>query len=517
MASDKSEARIRNSRRNILVASVGQLVVAVFTFLERRVFLSFLSVDYLGINGLYTSLLSFLSIAELGIGSAIIYCLYKPIAEDDHEQIAALMRLFKRIYAVIGIFIITVGLCCIPFLDLIIDSDLSSRDLSLYFVIFLANSCVGYFFSFKIYFIEANQKKYIYTAASVASQIIQYLLQMAVVVITRNYYVYLLVALVVNLLKHIYLSITADRMYPYINGKVTVPVSADVKTRIIKNTKGVFLTRIADVVVKSTDSVLITMYVSLAVTGLYSNYQMVVVGVTTTVSMLFSSVTASIGNLCATEDDDAIYESFRKLDLACFLIYGTVAVVLAVAFEPLVSVLFGAGFAIGQSTAVLICLSFLVTGLRQSVLIYREVMGLFWEDRYKSIFQIVINIVVSIVLGRMWGIDGILIGTVLSTVLTCSWIEPYVVYHKGFHRHVGWYYLGYLGRLFMLAVIYIVSFFARSLFAGESALMDLVFSLVCPLCCCLVFYLVVYFRNRNMRSLLGLMRRSIRIGRDSSE
>lgn len=513
MSSELTNSRIKNTRRNMIAASLGQIVVAVFTFLERRVFLSQLSVAYLGINGLYTSLLSFLSIAELGVGSAIIFCLYRPIAEENHAQIATLMHLFKKVYAVIGVIVIAAGLCCLPFLDQIISSNLSSLDLKLYFIIFLANSVIGYFYSYKIYFIEANQKKYIVTSASVSFQIVQYIVQMLIIVCTRNYYLYLLVAVLVTMIKHIYLAKIADRLYPYINCKEVAPIPSDVRERIIKNTKGVFLTKVADVVVKSTDSVLITMYVSLSVTGLYSNYQMIITGLTTTMSMIFSSMTASIGNLCATEDEGKIYDSFQLLNLACFLIYGTVSVVLAVSFEPLVAVLFGSQYRLGHVTALLISLSFLFTGMRQSILMYREVLGLFWEDRFKSFFQIAINLVASIYLGQSMGIDGILIGTILSTVLTCTWIEPFIVFRKGFVRKVRCYFISYIARMLILAVGFVVSYNICIILWSQSSILNLVISIVVTISILLVEYLIVYFKNKLMLKLLGLIKKSIFMGK----
>lgn len=511
MTTDRTENRIRNSRKNLIFASCGQLIITVFSFLERRVFLSFLSVDYLGINGLYTSLLSFLSVAELGIGSAIIYCLYKPIAENNYDQIAALMHVFKKIYAIIGFIVIGLGICCIPFLDVIIDSDLSSLKLSLYFIIFLANSVIGYFFSFKIYFIELNQKKYITTYAAVTAQMVQYVLQMATVALFRNYYIYLLVALIVNFGRHIYLARKADKLYPYINKKTKTKIPQEVKSRIIKNSKGAFLNKIADSIVTSTDSVLITLFVSLSVTGLYSNYQMIIIGTTTTISMVFSSMIASIGNLCATEDEKTIYNSFETFDLACFIIYSTVALVLAICFKPLIGLLFGTRFTLPRSTEILICISFFVTGMRKSVLVYREVMGLFWEDRYKSIIQVAINIIASIFLGKAYGINGIIAGTIISTLLACTWIEPLVIFHKGFYRKVRKYYMTYAIRCIIIILIFIISNSISNMVMTAHVSINLLSSFAITLLSITIVYFIIYFRSKKMKDLINILRMSIKV------
>lgn len=510
MKENSNAVRITNSIRNLLAAGLGQLIIAILSFVERKTFTVFLSQDYLGINGLYTSILTVLSIAELGIGTTIVFSLYKPLAENDTESVAAIMQLFKKIYLVIGSIILLAGLVCIPFLDKIIKSDLNLFELRAYFILFLLNSVSSYFFSYKTCLIEADQKKYIISLGNVIAQIIQYVLQMIVLAIWRNYYLYLTIVIVVNLIKYIYLSHRADCLYPILKEKKIYRLNSDIKSRIVKNIKAMFCHKIGGVVVGSTDTILISSMVSLAKMGIYSNYQMISSGLNYGLNMIFSSMTASIGNLCAVEDNDTIYKSFKQMNLATFIVYGICTSFLFVTFEPLIKLLFGESYMIGQLAVTFICVNLYISGMRVSVLTYRDVLGLFWEERYKPLAEALINLVASILLGKHFGLVGILLGTTISSVTTCCWVEPYILFKYGLKKPLLPYFIVYLSEAILLVITTIISFYISTKFSFDSNLLSLIVKAIIGFLIPSTIFVLVFHKNESFKNIVILVKNLVR-------
>ena len=502
---ENSVSRIRNSAKNLSFAVIGQLIVAVFTFLERKVFINFLSLDYLGINGLFSSILTVLSLADLGIGSAIIYSLYSPLADDDQEKIASLVRLFRKAYFIIGITVLAIGLAVIPFLHLIVKSELSRSDLYIYYILFLINTVISYFYSYKTSLIEADQKKYIITSVTTAIQIVLYILQLSEIMVFRNYYVYLILAIIMNWLKYAILSRKADKMYPVLKKKEVEPLDREVTISIKRNIKALFMHKIGSVVVNSTDNILTSALISLATVGLYSNYLMVFNGLSTSMWMFYAAIVASIGNLCASESRQQIFDSFRNLNIATFIVHSVCTAVLFTCMEPFISYCFGSSLCLGQDTTALLCLSFYIYGMRKSIGTYREAMGLYWFDRYKPIAESVVNLIASIILGKLWGLNGIIMGTIISAILSCVIVEPYVVFRHGLKKNPLSYYKDYFLKLGLMVMMCLGNYFICSLIP-LSGLVRLITYVVISLITSVSVIFVIYRKDDGCRKLVNIVK-----------
>ena len=425
--------RTLNVIRNVRFAIIGQSLGIVINLLSRKIFVTFLPVEYLGLNGLFSNILSMLSLAELGVGAAIVYSLYRPIAEQNIQEIKSLMRLYKNVYYIVGMFVLIMGCFLTPFLHLLIKDIPDIPEWRLIYIIFVVNNSITYFFTYKRSMIIADQKQYIVTFYHYGLMILLNFEQIVVLFLTHNFIFYLLLQAINTLLENFMLSRKADNLYPYIMEPDILPLSPQTKTEIKRNVFAMVFHRVGGVIVFATDNILISKIVGLSAVGVYSNYMLVRQAVNTITSQIFQSASASFGNLGVLGTDKEKIEIFNVMYFVGSWIFGFCSICFFNLIDHFIQLWLGQEYLFSRDVVFWIVIAFYTTGMRQACLTARDVMGLFWYDRYKPIAEIIINIIASIVLGMRLGISGIIAGTVISTILTCSWIEPYILYKYGFH------------------------------------------------------------------------------------
>lgn len=503
-------SRTTKSLQNIKVILLLQTVSSAASFFTRRVFVQMLSQEYLGLNGTFSNILAMLSLAEMGIGSVFTYNLYKPLAEQDKGQIAALMVLFRRTYRTIGLVIAALGCALTPFLPVLIRDMPDIPHIYLIYLMFVLDTSLSYFYVYKQLLIIADQRRYIVSTCSVILNMLLQLGQIFSLRLTGNYFAYLGLQVGKTLLTNIILSRIADRLYPYLKIKKTATLSQDTKQEIIKNTKARILHKIGSVVVFGTDNMLISYFVGVISVGLYSNYLMVSQTLAAVYGQLFEALTASIGNLGATSRREHTLPVFWQLNFVVNWLYGFSAVCLFILFNPFISIWLGDGYLFSQEIVFLIALNFYVTGMRQAVQTFRDAYGLFWHDRYKPIAESVINLVVSAVLAIPFGTAGILLGTFVSTMTVCFWVEPLVLFRHGFRAPVWPYFREYALNTLLTLVTGAAAWWVCKALPGEGLLLFLAKMAVCATGGNL-FYLLVYHRREEFRYFVelfsGLLRR----------
>lgn len=424
----KHGSRTEYSMRNISVSSAVRIITIVLGYVTRMVFTRMLSQHYLGVSGLFLEFFKLLSLSELGIGIAITYALYKPIAEGDEEKQKSVMDLYRRFYNRVALFILVIGLLILPFLDVLIKGQHEVEDLQWIYLLYLANSVVSYLFVYKKTLIDAHQQMYVSMLHYGVFMTLQYTLQIVILVCTGNFILYLVAYLLCTLLHNLAISRKAERMYPYLRGKKAAPLSDEERQDIGKNIKAMFMHKLGTVTVHNTDSLLISSMIGIVATACYANYRLIIGSVQQVLNQAFLGMSASIGNLGAVEDNrklNSVFESVFFID--CWL-YGFVAVCLFVLLEPFVALSFGTQYVFSADITFILCLNFYMNGIRQAVLSFRDSLGLFWYDRYKSIAEAVVNLAASIALAFFFGTSGIFWGTFVSTVLVPLWVEPYILY-----------------------------------------------------------------------------------------
>lgn len=487
--------RTEHSMRNLRYALIFQSLAMVAAFITRHVFVAVLNQEYLGLDGTFSNLLVVLSLAELGVGEAITFSLYKPLAEGDTVKIRTLMELYRRVYRVIGLGIAALAALLAPFLRVIIKDFPDTPEVYLIYALFVANSVLSYFFVYKQSLILADQRRYLITLWRYGLWTVLYLVQAVLLWVTRNYILYLTLQLAETLLENWVLARKADRLYPFLKEKYAPdPLNEESKGEILRNTKAMFLHKIGGAVVFNTDSLLLSYFFGVVSVGLYSNYLLIIKGLRNCYKMVFGAFTGSVGNLGATRDKDHIYQVYRRLNFAGSWLMGWCSICLMVLFAPFLTLWVGEEYLFPTGIEFWIVVNFYITGMREVNQTFQNSLGLFWHLRYKSVVESVINLVVSVALAGPLGIAGIFIGTFVSTMVTCFWVEPYILFRYAFYRPLRSYFLGYGGDAMLTVLIGGCTWYLCGLLPGTGVGLFLMKTAVCAAVPNVLFYLV--FRKR---------------------
>ena len=431
----QNRSRTEYSILNILTGVGGYLLNTVLGFVCRVVFVQCLAADYLGVNGLFTNILTMLSLAELGVGNAIVFALYKPLAENDEEKIASLMKVYATAYRTIGILIGAVGLALMPFLNLIIREQPNiSESIYLLYALNLFNTASSYFFSYRSSLLIAAQRNYIVGGINYAITIIQSVLQMVFLLLFRNYLGYLLIQTAGTFAYNILVSWVATRQFPVIRKKDIKPLPKEERRVLFANIRDLMIYKVSSLLVNSTDNILITFFSGLATTGIASNYTLLVNTLNSLLGQVFNGLTASIGNHNASESVDKRYQMFSFLNLMNFWIFGWASLGIFFCSSDLVQLCFGEEYVLPLEIPFVMALNFFSVGMMNAVWTYKHTLGLFHYGRFIQIFTGILNIVFSVLLGTCWGLFGILFATFAARALTSLWYDPYAVFTRGFGR-----------------------------------------------------------------------------------
>lgn len=433
-------SRIENSLKNVSSGIVVYMVNIIFQFVNRLLFLKFLDVEYLGINGLFSNVLSMLNIAELGIAGAMVYALYKPLKDNNTEEIKSILLLYKKLYRAVGSFVLIAGIITTQFLHIFINtSDVSNiSHLKLYFILYVLDSGVSYFLSYKRSIILCNQQSYIISITNLIRIVLTNVLQIALIAITHNYFIYLLVKVICTLGENVLISHIADKKFPFIKEN-SVMLDRELSQKIRKNIFAMSMHKIGTVVVFGTDNIIISKVVSLAATGLYSNYTLITNAAASLLTQIFTGITASVGNLLVDERDDKekfVFQTFKNIFFMNFCIYYVVSVGIFVCMQNFIAIWIGEQFLLTQNVLLCIVISFFSLGIRKTVLVFKDAGGLFWNDRYKPLLEALSNLIFSIPLAIKFGIVGTIIGTIITNILVAGLIEGYVTYKYLFKKKV---------------------------------------------------------------------------------
>lgn len=461
--------RIQQARKNIIFGFVSNFVIILMNFLQRDIFIRMLGRTLLGVNGIYTDVLSVLSLTEMGIGTALNYSLYKPVAQGDREKIKSYMRFYKRAYLAIAGVITVLGIAISPFLKYILKNPgrLTIEELTLYYYIFLFNTVISYFVTYKYSLVNAEQKNYIQTNITTVTKIVVTLVQIVVLVFTRNFLWYLLAQSLVELLQKIFVSVYLGRMYPYLKDKDVQKLTRDETQVVATKTKALICHKIGDVARLQTDKIIISSFVNVDTSAIVDNYVYIITYVGNFVNIIFDSVISGFGNLVATESRERQYQLFKVYRFfACWLFgFG------AVGFWHLLSPLIGGlwldeSWALGELVVTLLVVDFYLKGGRTVLLNFKIASGLFEQDRYLPLIQGGINLVVSIVLVQKMGVAGVYVGTLVSGILA-NLIRPVIIYRVCFDRKAWPYFMDSLKYIAAVLLVALVMIPVRNVVMGQ--------------------------------------------------
>lgn len=451
--------RIQKAGKNIIFGYISNLVILLLNFIQRTVFIYVLGRTLSGVNGVYTDVLSVLSLTELGIGTALNYSLYKPVAEQNIEKIKSYMRFYKKAYLTIAGVIATLGIAISPFLKYILKNpgNLTVKELTLYYYLFLFNTVISYFVTYKYSLVNAEQKNYIQTNITTLTKLATTTVQIAVLLLFKNFLFYLLAQSAVELLQKIFVTAYLNRLYPYLLDKDVEKLTAEETEVVATKTKALICHKIGDVARLQTDKIIISSFVNVDTAAVVDNYVYIITYVGNFVNIIFDSVISGFGNVVATESNERQYLLFKVYRFFACWLFGFGAVGFFHLLTPFIGGvwLHDESWTLPQMTVVLLVMDFYLKGGRTVLLNFKIASGLFEQDRYLPLIQGAVNLVVSIALVMKIGVTGVYVGTLLSGVLA-NLIRPGIIYKVCFGKKAGAYFvdsLKYIGVILAVGAV----------------------------------------------------------------
>lgn len=502
---------------NVIVSISFKVILLVASILVRRYLIKYLGNDVNGLNSLYTSIIGFLSVAELGVGGAITFSMYKPIVEGDNDKVSALYHLFTKVYLIIGGIIFVVGCAITPLLPYLA-SDYQNIDQNIYitFLLYLVSVVISYLFSSKTSLINAYKNNYITTAITSSAHLLQYGVQILVLALTKSFVIYFVCAIGSIVLQWVITEIIARKKHGEII-KNRQKIDTETKKEVGKNVKAMFMHRIGDVLVNTADSVIISAFIGVAILGKYSNYTTIMTAMTSVLALCFTPLTSVIGHMCVAGDDEQMQKYFNffhtfNFFLGIIFFLGYYAVI-----DNFVTILFASetepNIELVKVISFVITINYFIQFMRQSVLLFRDATGTFYNDRWKPLIEGLCNVVLSILFVKIfpeeYSVVGVIVATIITNIFICHIVEPYVLFKHALHKSVKKFYLqNYLLIIFFVLMLVALHFCLQT-YENQwiEMLVNGCISIALSLAACLVMFAI----NKDFRQrLVGRFKRIIK-------
>lgn len=406
--------RTQNAKRNIVFGIVNKLVTLFFPFVIRMIMIREIGAEYLGLGSLFSSILQVLNITELGFSSAVVYSMYKPIAEDDNKTLCAILNFYRKVYIYIGLIIAGIGLLILPFLKFLIKGEIP-KNISIYllYVIYLASTVISYLlFAYKNSLISAFQRNDVLSNINTLTQSFVYVMQLLIIILTKNFYLYALVLILGALIQNIGTEIVSRQIFPEIicQGHLEENIKNDIKIKV----KGLFINKLCIVSRNSFDSIFVSAFLGLTQTAIYNNYFYIMNGVIAILGIITPSILAGVGNSIVTETQQKNYSDMKKINFIYMWLSGWCTICLLCLYQPFTEIAFGKEMLFPFPVVIFFCLYFYVLKMGDIRGVYSEAKGLWWENRYRAIIEASTNLILNFVLGKYFGVYGIIVATLIS-------------------------------------------------------------------------------------------------------
>lgn len=459
MAIDKKKSIL-----NVFVSILFKIILTLLNVLVRSFLVKTIGNGINGLNSLFLSIVGFMSLADLGFGTAISYCMYKPIVEGNVKKVAGLYRLFKKIYIIISVAIATIGLVICPFLPYLANG-YSEIEVNIYisFILMLVSVVISYLFGSRISLINAYKNNYIATLITSLGQILQLALQLVVLFTFKSYYLFLLSRVVGELFIWLVAELHVRKKYRLV-ALQKEEVDSNTKKEVKKNVQAMFFHKVGGVLVNSIDGIIISTFIGLIALGSYSNYITIMAAMTGIITLFFTPLTSTIGHFCASDDNKQKKNYFYFFYTFNFLLGFVFFLGYFAVIDDLIIILFGQEYVLDVTLKVIIVVNYFIQFMRQSVLLFRDATGTFYHDRFKPLLEGVVNVVLSIALVLYFGIAGVIIATIITNLLICHIVEPFVLFKHGiFETDKSYYFINYFFMSLFAAIVISLSFIELSL------------------------------------------------------
>lgn len=466
--------RTKNVIRNIVWGYIYKVITLVMPFIIRTVIIRILGSQYLGLNSLFVSILDILNLAELGFGSAIAYALYKPIAEENIEEISALMKLYRKVYRSIGMFIFGVGICLLPFLEIFIGTEHPENiNIYLLYLLYLLYTVVGYLMSaYKASLFEGYQRADISNKINSGILMARYLIQILALVFFKDYYIYILMLPIFQILTNLIAAVILNKMFPNIKPKGEI--DSNIKRNIRKKVISLIGHKISDKALPSINNIIISTFLGLNILASFDNYNYIITAIGSMLVIIYNAGLAGIGNSIVLESVDKNYNDFCKISFINNWLVGWCSISLLLLFQPFIVLWVGEAYRLSNLIVLLFVIYFYVFYIRKIVLTYKDALGMWDRDARKPYVMIIINILLSIILVKNIGLIGTLLSSIFVNIFIAIPWETYVLfrYYFGINK-IKQYYKHQLISFLQIICVGMTTIFISNVFIFEFKIIEL--------------------------------------------
>ena len=501
--------RTNNSIKNTITIMISNIISYIFLFISQTIFIKILGIEYVGLNGLFSNILTILSLLELGIGNATVFNLYKYISKNNKEKIKSIMYFYKKAYYFITLLVLIVGLLFIPFIYLIVDVYTIDINIYIVYILFLLSSVSSYILAYKRNILYANQKNYILNIIHIGYIVLLNTSQIIILILTKNYYLYLLLKIIFILLENIIISITANRKYPYLLDKDVKELDKKTKDDIISRVKAIFIHKISATVTNGTDNILISIFLGIKTVGLYTNYNYVIQTVDNFFRSIINSTTASVGNLLVEEDYDKRYQIFKKINFLNLWIAIVTSSCLLYLMEPFITFWIGKEYLLTYFTLIVLVCLFFMTMMRSTYIIFKDGAGIWREDKYIPILQMTINLVSSIILLKLIGLPGVFIGTLLSSLVLWCYSYPKYVYKGILNMSYKLYVINLIKHILLFVIVQIIIGLIVNNIVINNVIIEIIVKLIITLLISNILLIIVFYKTNEYKYYLELIKNKL--------
>lgn len=503
----KSE-RKKSSFKNMITAVSSNVLTIIVGLVAQAVFIKILGSEYLGLNGLFSNVISMLGIVELGMGSAIIYNMYKPIAENDHEKIKSLMQFYKKSYRIITLIISIIGIMIIPFIKYIVDIESVTVGINVYlvYILFLLETICSYILSYKRSMLYADQKEYITNIIHMGYTILVNTMQLTFLYFTHDYYLYLIIKVMMRLVENIVISSYVNRRYSYLLDNNVTKLDSKTEKDIFQKIKALFFHKIGTFIVSGTDNIIISKYLGLVTVGLYSNYYMIINAVQTVINHIIQATRASVGNLLVTESKTKQFDIFNKIRFVNFWISCFSSICIFVIMDSFITIWIGYKFVLPTKVLLVLVINFFIVSSRSTYGAFKEAAGIFYEDRFVPIIESLLNIVLSIIFVKKFGLMGVFMGTIASGLVLWCYSYPKYVYNKLFGRKIS----DYIKETIYYFIIFILiagfTYSLAILISFDNVYLQFISNVLIALIVPNVIMLLLFSKDENFKYFINMLK-----------
>lgn len=487
---------IKNTTKSLFWGIINKLVIILMPFIIRTILIYYLGSEYAGLSSLFTSILRVLNMAELGFAGAVVFSMYKPVAEEDTEKICALLSFYRKLYYTVGAIVMLIGIAMIPYLNFLIKGDCPSNvNLQILYLIYLVDTAASYFlFSYKNVILNVYQRIDIVSNISTIIHIVIYATQILVLIFLRNYYVYIILEIAYTIINNLLVARYVSKNFPQYNCKGKLKKKE--KKSIIKNVYGMLLFKICSVTRNSLDNIFISAFIGLKEVAIYGNYYYIFSAVANIQAVIMESIKGAIGNKIAIDSPEKNHDDMLVFMFIYAWFSGWCAICMLCLYQPFISLWVGKSMLLDMPTMIIFCFYFYVTSMGAIRFLYHQSAGLFWQWRYWTVAEALVNVIGNYLLVQIWGLFGVVAATVISLLTIDFGFSTFIVYKFYFKNNKIWvYFRDHILYLGVIIAVGAITYGICMLTTVDGILLIIVRLVICIIVPNILFYLCYHHLN----------------------